>query len=185
MILDVPETVWPLIAVIVLVVVLASKRQTATIEPMSERAQPAGDSNLAALGALLAEPARAKVLLALVDGRSIAASALATEAGVAASTASHHLARLVEAGLITVVSRGRHRYFTLDRRETSMNTWSSSWLRAASRCRCMRSRPPMRPSPSRRRDPGHANWRICGPTASRLMPVQPAKERRTKWERSS
>jgi DNA-binding transcriptional ArsR family regulator len=80
---------------------------------MSEQGRPAGDSNLAAVGALLAEPARAKVLLALVDGRSLAASVLAAEAGVAASTASHHLARLLEAGLITVVSRGRHRYFTL------------------------------------------------------------------------
>jgi DNA-binding transcriptional ArsR family regulator len=62
---------------------------------------------------LLAEPARAKVLLALVDGRSLAASVLASEAGVAPSTASHHLARLVDAGLISVASRGRHRYYTL------------------------------------------------------------------------
>jgi DNA-binding transcriptional ArsR family regulator len=65
------------------------------------------------VGALLAEPARAKVLLALADGRSLAASVLAAEAGVAASTASHHLARLVDAGLITAEARGRHRYFTL------------------------------------------------------------------------
>ena len=72
-----------------------------------------GDTNLAAVGALLAEPARAKVLLALTDGRSLAASVLASEAGVAPSTASHHLARLVDAGLITVVNRGRHRYFAL------------------------------------------------------------------------
>ena len=75
--------------------------------------QPAGDADLAAVGALLAEPARAKVLLALADGRSLAASVLASEAGVAASTASHHLTRLVEAGLITVVPCGRHRYFAL------------------------------------------------------------------------
>lgn len=72
-----------------------------------------GDTNLAAVGALLAEPARAKVLLALLDGRSLAASTLAAEAGVAPSTASHHLARLVDAGLIEAASRGRHRYFTL------------------------------------------------------------------------
>ena len=72
-----------------------------------------GDANLAAVGALLAEPARARVLLALGDGRSLAASALAAEAGVTASTASHHLGRLVEAGLITAVTRGRHRYFAL------------------------------------------------------------------------
>jgi DNA-binding transcriptional ArsR family regulator len=80
---------------------------------MGGQAQLAGDSNLAAVGALLAEPARAKVLLALVDGRSLAASVLAAEAGVAASTASHHLARLTDAGLITAIQRGRHRYFTL------------------------------------------------------------------------
>jgi DNA-binding transcriptional ArsR family regulator len=80
---------------------------------VGEEAQVAGDTNLAALGALLAEPARAKVLLALTDGRSLAAGVLASEAGVAPSTASHHLARLVDAGLIAAVSRGRHRYFAL------------------------------------------------------------------------
>jgi DNA-binding transcriptional ArsR family regulator len=72
-----------------------------------------GEPDLAAVGALLAEPARAKVLLALLDGRSLPASLLASEAGIAPSTASHHLARLVDAGLITVANRGRHRYFTL------------------------------------------------------------------------
>ena len=71
------------------------------------------DADLASVGALLAEPARAKVLMALGDGRSLPASMLATEAGVAASTASHHLSRLVEGGLLSVVTRGRHRYFTL------------------------------------------------------------------------
>jgi DNA-binding transcriptional ArsR family regulator len=78
-----------------------------------EHEQPMGEPDLAAVGALLAEPARAKVLLALLDGRSLPASLLASEAGIAASTASHHLARLVDAGLITVSRRGRHRYFTL------------------------------------------------------------------------
>jgi DNA-binding transcriptional ArsR family regulator len=80
---------------------------------VEKRAEPGGDTNLAAVGALLAEPARANVLLALADGRSLAASVLASEAGVAPSTASHHLARLVDAGLITAAPRGRHRYFAL------------------------------------------------------------------------
>jgi DNA-binding transcriptional ArsR family regulator len=88
-----------------------SKGRRATIARVS--GQPIGETDLAAVGALLAEPARAKVLLALADGRSLAASVLAAEAGVAASTASHHLARLVDAGLLTVATRGRHRYFTL------------------------------------------------------------------------
>ena len=72
-----------------------------------------GDADLAAVGAVLAEPARAKVLLALGDGRALPASMLAAEAGVAPSTASHHLARLVDAGLVVAQSRGRHRYFAL------------------------------------------------------------------------
>jgi DNA-binding transcriptional ArsR family regulator len=88
-----------------------SKDRRVTITPVS--AHPIGDADLAAVGSLLAEPARAKVLLALADGRSLAASALALEAGVAPSTASHHLAKLVEAGLISATARGRHRYFTL------------------------------------------------------------------------
>lgn len=80
---------------------------------MYVEARPEGDTDLASVGALLAEPARAKVLLALADGRSLPASVLASEAGVAPSTASHHLARLVSGGLISCVTRGRHRYFAL------------------------------------------------------------------------
>jgi DNA-binding transcriptional ArsR family regulator len=73
----------------------------------------AGDADLASVGALLAEPARAKVLLALSDGRSLPASMLAAEAAVAPSTASHHLARLADGGLVSVATRGRHRYYAL------------------------------------------------------------------------
>jgi DNA-binding transcriptional ArsR family regulator len=72
-----------------------------------------GDADIAAIGAVLAEPARAKILLALGDGRSLVASMLAMEAGVAPSTASHHLARLVDAGLVVVEPRGRHRRYAL------------------------------------------------------------------------
>src|SRR3954452_19281083 len=72
-----------------------------------------GDADIAALGSVLAEPARARMLLALGDGRALAASVLANEAGVAASTASRHLSRLVEAGLIDVLPQGRHRYYRL------------------------------------------------------------------------
>jgi DNA-binding transcriptional ArsR family regulator len=72
-----------------------------------------GDTDLASVGALFGEPARARVLMALADGRELPASVLASEAGVAASTASVHLARLVDGGLVTVEPRGRHRYFRL------------------------------------------------------------------------
>jgi DNA-binding transcriptional ArsR family regulator len=88
---------------------------TDTAGPTNGREAPthAGDADLAALGAVLAEPARARMLLALGDGRALAASVLASEAGVAASTASGHLARLVKAGLLEVLPQGRHRYYRL------------------------------------------------------------------------
>jgi DNA-binding transcriptional ArsR family regulator len=72
-----------------------------------------GDADIAALGAVLSEPARARMLLALGDGRALAASVLASEAGVAASTASGHLSRLVDASLLEVIPQGRHRYYRL------------------------------------------------------------------------
>ena len=72
-----------------------------------------GDADIAALGSVLAEPARARMLMALGDGRALAASVLASEAGIAPSTASGHLARLTEAGLVDVLPQGRHRYYRL------------------------------------------------------------------------
>ncbi len=73
----------------------------------------AGDADIASTAALLGDRARARMVAALGDGRALAASVLACEAGVAASTASEHLARLVDGGLLTVERHGRHRYFRL------------------------------------------------------------------------
>jgi DNA-binding transcriptional ArsR family regulator len=72
-----------------------------------------GDVDIAALASLLADPARCKVLLALDDGRALPASVLADEAGVSRSTASSHLAKLTDAGLLAVETHGRHRYYRL------------------------------------------------------------------------
>jgi len=72
-----------------------------------------GDADIAAVAALLADPARCKVLLALDDGRALPASVLADEAGVSRSTASSHLGKLTDAGLLTVRTHGRHRYYRL------------------------------------------------------------------------
>ena len=69
--------------------------------------------DIAALGGVLSEPARARILLALADGRALPASALASEAGIAASTASAHLGRLLDAGLLVVRQQGRFRYYEL------------------------------------------------------------------------
>jgi DNA-binding transcriptional ArsR family regulator len=72
-----------------------------------------GDADIAAVAAIAADPSRARILLALGDGRALPASVLADEASVAASTASEHLSRLVEGGLLKVERHGRHRYFRL------------------------------------------------------------------------
>ena len=72
-----------------------------------------GDADIAHVAALFGDPTRARMLLALSDGRALPASLLAQEAGVAASTASEHLGRLTQAGLLAVESWGRHRYYRL------------------------------------------------------------------------
>lgn len=72
-----------------------------------------GDADLAELAGAIAEPARAAILLVLTDGRALPASVLAAEAGVAPSTASAHLSRLLAAGLVRCHPQGRHRYYEL------------------------------------------------------------------------
>ncbi|HEX3426997.1 MAG TPA: metalloregulator ArsR/SmtB family transcription factor [Acidimicrobiales bacterium] len=72
-----------------------------------------GDADLAAVGSLLAEPARSRILLALGDGRALPATVLACEAGIAASTASEHLSKLVAGNLLATERHGRHRYYRL------------------------------------------------------------------------
>lgn len=72
-----------------------------------------GDVDLAAVGALLADPGRARMLLALDDGRALPATRLADEAGVSAATASSHLRKLTDAGMLAVEQQGRFRYYRL------------------------------------------------------------------------
>ena len=68
---------------------------------------------LADLAALLADRTRARFCVALLDGRAWTASELAGLAGVAPSTASEHLGRLVSGGLLVERRQGRHRYVQL------------------------------------------------------------------------
>jgi DNA-binding transcriptional ArsR family regulator len=68
---------------------------------------------IAEIAALAGDPARANILSALLDGRAMTATELAYAARVTPQTASAHLAKLTEAGLITATPSGRHRYFRL------------------------------------------------------------------------
>jgi DNA-binding transcriptional ArsR family regulator len=72
-----------------------------------------GGPQLAALAGLLADATRATFCLALLDGRAWTAGELARCAGVAPSTASEHLTRLVAGGLLVEDHQGRHRYVRL------------------------------------------------------------------------
>ncbi|HTQ81183.1 MAG TPA: winged helix-turn-helix domain-containing protein, partial [Thermoanaerobaculia bacterium] len=75
------------------------------------------DAAVAPVAALFADPARVAMLFALSDGREVSAGELALLAGVSASTASLHLARLIEGGLVEVRPEGRHRHYRLARPE--------------------------------------------------------------------
>jgi DNA-binding transcriptional ArsR family regulator len=68
---------------------------------------------LARFAGLLADGTRARFCLALLDGRAWTAGELARHAGVAVSTASEHLSKLVAAGLLAEEHQGRHRYVRL------------------------------------------------------------------------
>jgi DNA-binding transcriptional ArsR family regulator len=69
--------------------------------------------DLAAIANLLGEPARAAMMLGLMTGRALPAGELAMAANVSPQTASGHLWKLVEGGLLAVETQGRHRYYRL------------------------------------------------------------------------
>jgi DNA-binding transcriptional ArsR family regulator len=100
--------------------------------------EPVTRYQLAEFGALLAEPARAAIVLALLDSRARPAGELASIAGVGAATASAHLKRLSDAGLLSVVGQGRHRYYRLA--DEDVAHWVETLMLAAPRR--MRERTP-------------------------------------------
>lgn len=68
---------------------------------------------LANIAAAIAEPARTKILCALMDGRARTSTELAVIAEVTPSTASVHLSKLREQSLVQVLAQGKHRYYQL------------------------------------------------------------------------
>jgi DNA-binding transcriptional ArsR family regulator len=71
------------------------------------------DADVAGIAGLLADQARVAMLDALLDGRALSAGELARRARVTAPTASAHLRRLLDGGLLGVQAQGRHRYYRL------------------------------------------------------------------------
>ena len=70
-------------------------------------------TNLVEVAALVGDAARATMLSALMDGRSLTAKELAYCANISRSTASGHLGKLVDAGLLTVARNRRFSYYRI------------------------------------------------------------------------
>lgn len=69
--------------------------------------------DIARVAALIADPARSSMLIALMDGRALTATELAELGGITKQTASSHLTKLVAGEVLVVEAQGRHRYFRL------------------------------------------------------------------------
>src|SRR5271167_890549 len=72
------------------------------------------DAAVSRIAAAIGEPARARMLFSLMDGRARTSTELAVVAEVSPSTASAHLNRLKAERLIRVLALGKHRYYSLE-----------------------------------------------------------------------
>ena len=96
---------------------------------------------------LLADPARAAIVWTLIDGTSRPAGELAYAANISAQSASAHLAKLVDGGMLEAEAQGRHRYFRIASAEVAGIIEGMASLGAAIRPRTPRpaARPPSTP----------------------------------------
>jgi DNA-binding transcriptional ArsR family regulator len=108
--------------------------------------------DIARIGALLGDPARTHMLTALMSGQALTAGELAREAGITAQTASSHLARLSDGGLITSRRQGRCIYFALASGEVAELMERLAGLAASAGHRRTRPGP---------RDPAMRRARVC------------------------
>ena len=72
------------------------------------------DIAVSRIAAAIGEPARARMLYCLIDGRARTSTELAVVADVTPSTASVHLHRLQDQRLVKVFPQGKHRYYSLE-----------------------------------------------------------------------
>ena len=75
--------------------------------------------DIAGIAALIGDQARARLLMALMAGQALTATELTAVVGLTKQTVSGHLAKLIDARLLSVESQGRHRYFRLADREVA------------------------------------------------------------------
>ncbi|GIK49668.1 MAG: winged helix-turn-helix domain-containing protein [Hyphomonadaceae bacterium] len=108
--------------------------------------------DIAAIAAMVGDPARANMLTALLNGAALTASELALEAGVTKQTASSHLNKLVDGGLVAVEAQGRHRYYRLA--DADVAGLLETLMGVAMRAKALRTRPGPR-------EPALRRARIC------------------------
>jgi len=129
-------------------------------------------TDIARVAALLGDPARARMLNALMDGRALTATELALEGDVAPSTASSHLGRLLAGELIAIERQGRHRYYRLSGPDVADVLESLIGLAVRLGGKRVRTGP---------KDPGLRQARVCydhlaGERAVRLMKSLAARD---------
>lgn len=71
------------------------------------------EQSMSNIATAIADPSRVSILCALMDGRAWTATELSAVANIAPSTASAHLAKLLQNKLVNCLSQGRHRYYRL------------------------------------------------------------------------
>jgi DNA-binding transcriptional ArsR family regulator len=91
------------------------------------------DEAVSRIAAAIGEPARARMLYCLADGRARTSTELAVVAQVTPSTASVHLQRLKTRRLVKVVAQGKHRYYSLEGRDVGVALEALSVLAGGSR----------------------------------------------------
>ena len=111
-----------------------------------------GAPSIVGIAALIGDQARATMLTTLMGGEALTATELAAEANVTKQTASSHLNKLVDAGLLSVQAQGRHRYFQLDAPDVA--ALLENLMGVAQRTRAIRARPGPR-------DPALRKARVC------------------------
>ena len=70
-----------------------------------------GEANLESFAKIIGDATRIRMLQLLMEGRALTAKELAYGARVEPATATAHLRRLLEGGLVAVKLQGRHKYF--------------------------------------------------------------------------
>jgi DNA-binding transcriptional ArsR family regulator len=108
--------------------------------------------DIAILGSLIGDPARANMLTALLSGKALTASELAAEAGITLQTASAHLSKLDHGGIVRHRKQGRHRYFSLT--DTDVGSLLEAMMGLAAKKGHMRTR-------TGPRDPALRKARVC------------------------